>query len=53
MDDPSGDTKSMDDIVFEEVDDISRFNLSKRYDFCLLWKVTSYCKDEPMTSSWW
>ena len=43
MDDPSRDTKSMDDMVFDEVNNISRFNFSKRYN-------VSYRKDEPMTS---
>ena len=31
MDDPSGDTKSMDDMVFDEVNNIGDFNLSERY----------------------
>jgi len=29
MDDPSGYTKSMDDMVFDEVNNVSRFNFSK------------------------
>jgi len=31
MDDPSRDTKSMDDMVFDEVNNIGDFNLSERY----------------------
>ena len=46
MDDPSGDTKSVDDIVFDEVNNIICFNFSERYSFCSLWKVISYRKDE-------
>jgi len=51
MDDPSGDTKLMDDIVFDEVNNVSRFNFSKRYNFYPLWKVVSYRKDELMTTN--
>jgi len=53
MYDPSGDTKSVDDMVFYEVSNIIRFNFSKLYNFHPLWKVISYHKDEPMTSSRW
>jgi len=33
MDDPSGDTKLVDDMVFDEVNNISRFNFSEQYNF--------------------
>jgi len=38
----------MDDILFDEIDDVSYFNFSKRYSFYPLWKAISYRKDEPM-----
>jgi len=34
VDDPSGDIKSVDDMVFDEVNNIGSFNLSERYKFC-------------------
>jgi len=49
----AGDTKSMDDMVFDEVDNISGFNFNKQCSFCPLCEVIGYHKDEPMTSCWW
>ena len=51
MDDPSGDTKSVDDLMFDEVDHVGGFNFSERDSLCPLREVISYRKDEPMTSS--
>jgi len=36
MNDPPGDTKSVDDMVFDEVNNIGGFNFSERYSFCPL-----------------
>jgi len=42
-------TKSMDDMVFNEVNNITCFNFSERYNFCPLQKVIGYSKDqEPL-----
>ena len=51
MDDPPGDTKSMDYMVFDEVSNIGGFNFSERYDFCPFREVIGYRKNELMTSS--
>jgi len=37
MDDP--DTKSMDDMVFDEINHVRSFNFHQWYGFCLLRKV--------------
>jgi len=49
MDDPLGDTKSVDDMVFDEFDYVSDFNLNEFCSFRLLWEVIDYCKDESMS----
>jgi len=36
MDDPSGDTKSVDDMESDEVNNVIRFNFSEWYSFCPL-----------------
>ena len=51
MDDPPGDTKSVDDMVFDEVNNIAGYNFGERYSFTLFWEVIGYREDEPMTSS--
>ena len=37
MDDPLGDTKSVDDIVFDEASNITGFNFSEQYNFLTFW----------------
>jgi len=51
VDDPSGDTKSVDDMIFDEVDYVGGFNFSERDSLCPLREVISYQKDELMTFS--
>jgi len=34
MDDPSGDTKSMNDMVFNEANQIAGFDFGQRYGLC-------------------
>jgi len=46
-------TKSVDDMMFDEVNNIDCFNFGEQYDFCLLREVVGYCEDEPMMSSQW
>jgi len=57
MDNPPENTKSINDMVFDEVNYATGFNFCERYDFRTLWEVINYCKDESMTSSlmedWW
>jgi len=36
MDDSSGDAKSVDDMIFDEVDHVGGFNFSERDNFCPL-----------------
>ena len=36
MDDPPGDTKSMDDMVFDEINHIRGFDFNQWYSFCPL-----------------
>ena len=48
VNDPSGDTKSVDDMMSDEVNHVGDFNLSERDS---LWEVIIYCKDESMTFS--
>ena len=49
MDDPPGNTKSMYDIVFDEVNNIGSFNFDERHGFCLFCKVIGYSEDKSMT----
>ena len=49
MDDPPGDTKSIDDMVFDEVDYVNSLNFDERYHFRLLRKVVGNFKDVPMS----
>jgi len=53
MDDPPGDTKSMYDMVLDEVTNVGSFNFSARHDFCPLEKVIGYSKNKPMTFRRW
>jgi len=53
VDNPTGNTKSVDDMVFDEVNNIARFNFAEWYSFRPHGEVISYCEDEPMTSSRW
>ena len=53
MGDPPGDTKSMYDVVVEEVNNVGSFNFSERHDFYPLGKVISYSKDKLMTFHRW
>jgi len=43
-----GDTKLVDDMVFDEADNIYGFNFSKQRSFRLLCEVVSYRKNRPM-----
>ena len=52
VDGPSWFTKSVNDMMSDEVDHVGGFNFSERDVLCPLWEVISYRKDEPMTSSW-
>ena len=51
MDEPLGDTKSADDMVFVEVNNIGSFNFRERYNFRPLWEVIDYREDKSMTSN--
>jgi len=53
MDDPPGDTKSMDDMVSDEINNIGSFNFSKWYSFRPFREVIGYSENEPMISSRW
>ena len=53
VNDTPGDTKSMDDMVFDEGDYIGGFNFNEWYNFRPLWEVIGYRKDEPMTFRRW
>ena len=53
MDDPSGTTESIYDMVFDEVNGIASFNFGERHNFRPLGEVISYPKDEPMTFRRW
>jgi len=52
MDDLSGDTKSVDDMMSDKVDHIGGFNFSERDSLCPLWEIIGYYKDESMSFSW-
>jgi len=47
MDDQSGDTIQVDDMMFDEADHVGDFNFSEQDSFCPLREVISYRKDEP------
>jgi len=53
VDGPPADTKSVDDLVFDEVDHINDLNFSKQCNFCSFWEVIGYHKDKPMTFYRW
>jgi len=53
MDDPPGDTKSMDDMVFNEVNTVGSLNFSEWYSFRPFRKVISYSKNKLMTFRRW
>ena len=48
MDDPPRNTKLMDDMVFNEVNNINNFNFSERYS-SVYSKNNYYNKNKPMT----
>jgi len=43
MNNPPGDTKPMNDMVFDKVDHVGSFNFNKWYNLCPLWEIISYC----------
>ena len=45
VNDPPGNTKSVNDMVFDEIDHISYFNLYEQCNFRLFWEVIDYRKD--------
>jgi len=49
MNDPPGNTKSKNDVMFDEVNHVSDFHFNKWYSFRPLWEIIDYHKDEPMT----
>jgi len=51
VDNLSGDTKLVDDMMLDEVDHVGGFNFSERDSLCPLLEEISYRKDEPMTST--
>jgi len=53
MDNPPGDAKLVDDMVFDEVDYIGGFNFSERCSFRPLKEIIGYRKDELMTFYRW
>jgi len=52
MDDPSGDTKSVDNMMSDEINHVGGFNFNKQNNLCSLWEVISYRKNESMIFSW-
>jgi len=50
MDDPSRNTKSLDDMVFDKVNKFGSFNFDEQYSFYPLGEVIGYYKYELMTS---
>ena len=53
MDDPLGNTKSVDDMVFDEANNIGSFNFGERYSFSTLQKLLGYSKDKPWPFTNW
>ncbi|MFG1569927.1 hypothetical protein ACDT16_13660 [Staphylococcus aureus] len=48
IDDPSGNTEAVNDVVFNEVDHIRGFHFHQRYRFCPLGEVVRNGKDKPV-----